>query len=119
MMLIQEETFERRGDQLIGISGPQECYEIDGTVGQVYNRCLAEHGRCISKIYHEKAASLDLPVGWCFEKRVAYQDDPSKTYLQETWVTLHSSPPTRSVEGWEHPRSVINHHLNIDTGGLV
>jgi hypothetical protein len=62
------------------------------TPGEVYRASLREHGRCTGKVYVDKDGKA-LPVGWVFLRRAQY-DDCKETYLQETWVTLHTSPDT-------------------------
>lgn len=46
------------------------------------------YGRCTSKVYIDTVApGPPREIGWCFQKRVAYDDCP-RTFLQEAWVTL-------------------------------
>lgn len=62
------------------------------TKGELFRFCQKEYGRCVSKVYVEKLGQEDRPVGWVFEKNVKYSD-VNETYLQETWVTIHSALP--------------------------
>ncbi len=46
------------------------------------------YGRCKSKVYIDTITpGPPREVGWCFQKRVEYDDCP-KTFLQEAWVTV-------------------------------
>jgi hypothetical protein len=81
----------------MGNSEPYETHFEDPA--KLYRSCLKEYGRCISKVYIDKNGK-SVPVGWVFLKRQEYEDSrkrPSETYLHETWVTLHSGPPTRKT----------------------
>ena len=64
--------------------------------GKLYKSLMREYGRCVGKVYIDKDGK-QLSVGWVFQKRRKY-DDCNKTFLQEVWATLHSAPPTRTVE---------------------
>jgi hypothetical protein len=49
-------------------------------------------GRCTGKVYVDMDGKA-RHVGWVFLRRRTYEDSP-KTYLQETWVTVHDAPDT-------------------------
>lgn len=65
------------------------------TVEEMFKDCQKEYGRCAGKVYvgnkHPKQ------IGWAFEKRVKYTDSDD-TYLQRTWVTLHTAPARKITE---------------------
>jgi len=56
------------------------------TVKELFQEFQSEYGRCISKVMH---GNEPKEVGWVFEKRMAYEDEPKEHYIQETWITLH------------------------------
>lgn len=55
-----------------------------------------EHGRCTSKVMIDQEAGKSVAIGWVFEKGKMYSDT-KQTYIQETWVTLHTQPPEKSI----------------------
>lgn len=74
--------------------GDSEVYETAfDKPGDLYRASMRHHGRCISKVYVDDG----VQVGWVFVKRMRYEDDPG-TFLAETWVTVHTAPPTTTVE---------------------
>jgi len=62
---------------------------------QVYKYGLKTYGRCISKVYVD-IDSKSKSIGYVFQKMVKYEDC-NKTYLQETWITIHKSLPVKSI----------------------
>jgi hypothetical protein len=58
---------------------------------------VREYGRCTGRVYIDGADGKGLPIGWVFIKRKEY-DDCKETFLQETWVTLHTAPDTVTRE---------------------
>jgi hypothetical protein len=58
---------------------------------------MREYGRCQSTVYIDTEDGAKA-IGWVFVKRMPYSDAPNESYLQETWVTVHEAPPTRTVE---------------------
>ncbi len=58
-------------------------------------------GRCIGKVYIDPLPGVGISgntnaqhVGWIFLSRQPYDDDRSKSYLREAWVTVHTAPDT-------------------------
>lgn len=51
-------------------------------------------GRCTGKVYVDDADGNAQHVGWVFVARKPYDDDKSKTWLREAWVTVHTAPDT-------------------------
>lgn len=90
---VQEEYVDGTDHSMIGGGDPQES-RFDNK-GDLFRFCLRQFGRCVSKVYVGEKNPRE--IGWVFEKRVKYTDSP-KTYLQETWITLHSAPPVRSIK---------------------
>ena len=88
------EEDERRSR--IGDSG-DPCETKYETPGKLYKALLKEHGRCISKVYVD-IDSTQKQIGWVFLKRRPYDDTPRETFLCETWVTVHSGAPTRTIK---------------------
>lgn len=82
--------------------GNVEVYETYFTdPGELYRSCVRQHGRCTGKVY--VGESDPKHIGWTFVKRMPYEDDKSKTYLQEVWVSVHDGPPKRTIEYNYHP----------------
>lgn len=90
--------------------GDPDVYETAcDTPAEVYRALLKQHvGRCVGKVYVDMAGAgnsglvdagghQSMHVGWTFVRREKYEDTGG-TYLLETWVTLHSAPPTKSIE---------------------
>lgn len=51
-------------------------------------------GRCTGKVYVDGQDGAARQVGWVFLSRQPYEDDKSKTWLRESWVTVHTAPDT-------------------------
>lgn len=74
----------------IGDSGVYET-SFD-TTGELYRHCLQEFGRCTGKVYIDRHDGKGRrQIGWVFVKRV-------QTYLQETWVTVHTAQEKEDYE---------------------
>ncbi len=56
-----------------------------------------EYGRCVGRVYHDTPSGTKA-IGWVFQSRVLYEGERKATYLREVWVTVHTAPPTRTVE---------------------
>ena len=73
-----------------------DCYTDD--LGELYRAARREFGRCTSKVYVDLPDGKVKQVGWCFLKRVEYEDAyrygfcGEKTYLREVWVTYRQVP---------------------------
>lgn len=77
----------------LGDSGVYETHFE--TPGEAFRACRREYGRCTGKVYVDDRShdpALVRAIGWVFIQRVPYDDSP-KTFLRETWVTLHDAPP--------------------------
>jgi hypothetical protein len=82
---------------IIGESGVYESFTDDA--GKLYRDLVREHGRCTGKMYIDpKAGGKPRHIGWVFLKRRAYEDAPRKTYLAETWVSVHTAKDTVTRE---------------------
>jgi hypothetical protein len=56
-----------------------------------------QYGKPVSKVYIDTTDKNKLKsIGWVFQKKEKYTDC-NDTYLQETWITLHSKPPTHNT----------------------
>ena len=102
MLLIQESWVNRTRGNLVGETEPYESrFE---TPSEAYRGCRKLYGRCVGRVYVDGENGEARPVGWIFLKREVYADHRyavarnADTYLQETWITLHSAPPVRSVK---------------------
>jgi hypothetical protein len=96
-ILINESWTNATEGYRTGESGVYETFTNDK--GELYKLLVREYGRCISKVYIDslEESGDHKAIGWVFEKRVKY-DDCNKTYLLETWVTLHKSEPVKTIE---------------------
>jgi hypothetical protein len=100
MLLIQESWVNRtRGN----FCGESDVYESRfETPSEAYRGCRKLYGRCIGRVYVDGENGEARAIGWIFLKREKYDDSRAgrkpDTYLQETWITLHSAPPVRSVK---------------------
>jgi len=79
--------------------GESPVYEtFTGDRGTLYRSLSKSYGRCTGKIYVDRKDAPPLAVGWVFEARRPFEDDPSDSSIIETWVTVHSGPPTVTTE---------------------
>lgn len=76
---------------LAGESGVYETYTHDR--GELFKSLQKSWGRCTGHVYHDDHGA----IGWVFEKTEHFEDT-GEPFLQETWVTLHTAEPTRTVE---------------------
>jgi hypothetical protein len=97
-MLIQETWIDRTDNVCTGESGLYEPFTDEP--GKLYRHCMKEYGRCIGRMYIDTEAGTKA-IGWVFQKRQKY-DDCKKTFLLETWVTLHDSEPDRTIKHHYH-----------------
>ncbi len=92
-MLYAQETFiNRTQNARVGESDVFETFTDDR--GKLYRSMRQEYGRCTGKVHIDPDAR---EIGWVFVKRTKYEDC-DETYLQETWVTVHTAKPTRTTE---------------------
>jgi hypothetical protein len=102
----------------VHISEPYiEVYGGVKTIGDVYRMMLSEYGRCLGKIYVDTTVSVKdhgcgahpetktIAIGWTFLKRQRYDDDPTRSFLLETWVTLLKSRPQLVYDYQELPNA--------------
>ena len=61
------------------------------TVGGAFRAARAEFGRCVGKVYVDTTGGGAKQVGWVFQKRMRYDDDPKDSYLREVWVEVAES----------------------------
>ncbi len=67
------------------------------SIGKLYRMLVREHGRCTGKIYVDEPNGKARSIGWVFVKRKPYDGrnvTEPKTYLHETWVSVHTGPDT-------------------------
>ena len=86
---VSEEAVDMTREIRFGEPSIQKAFTDD--VGQLFRYCQKEFGRCVSKVYITTKNEDGVPVGWVFQKRTEYHRS-SKTFLQETWVTLFQGP---------------------------
>ena len=78
--------------------GELDVYETScETRGELYHHMRQAHGRCTGKVYIDGKDKTPQAIGWVFVKSARYEDT-HEPYLAETWVTVHTGPPTRTVQ---------------------
>lgn len=79
--------------------GETDVYETyTDSRGKLFRDMQSEYGRCVSAMYVDVAGGPPRVIGWVFQKRRPYEDRPRETYVHEVWVSVHSAPPTRTVQ---------------------
>lgn len=73
--------------------------------GELFRALRAEYGRCISRVYIDRNGQPPEAIGWVFQSRDHYQDQPQRSYLREVWITVHTptEPPKPGAPGQEQP----------------
>lgn len=100
-MLVEETYINATEGHRIGWSGLYEPYTDN--IGELYRTYQKEYGRCVSKVYVDPpGGGQPIAVGWVFQGRDKYQDDPTDSYLREVWITLHEERPTVTTEHHYH-----------------
>lgn len=76
-------------------------------IGLLYRNLVQFYGRCVSKVFIDTMTKETIQVGWVFRKRVNAEDreDPKRTFLQETWVSVFSGLP-----------EIKKHYFDFDSG---
>ena len=92
---LQETWVDKTANFIAGDSDVYESWATFANIGRLFRNLQREYGRCISSMY------IDTPrgpqrIGWVFLKKAHYTDT-GEPYLQETWVSLHTAPPTRKT----------------------
>ena len=91
----EENRINRTRGWRYGDSGVYETsYE---TTGALYRAMRKEYGRCTGRVMIDDKGGRSKPIGWVFLKRDRY-DDCNDTFLSETWVTVHTAPPTKTIK---------------------
>lgn len=96
---IQETVISCRdnGDRVtLDESGVYETFT--GDPGDLFRSLRGDHGRCTGRVRLERPGHPDKAVGWVFVARRPFDDDPTQSSLIETWVTVHTGPPTVTVQ---------------------
>lgn len=95
MALWIQETYlnEDRG-HIVGETGVYETSYDDK--GSLYHAMVKEYGRCTGKMYIDTKEGAKT-IGWVFTKRIGYSNSKD-TYLQSTWISVHTGPPTKTIE---------------------
>jgi hypothetical protein len=89
MLYVQESYINATKGYCYGDSPVYETFTDDR--GVLYREMQREYGRCTSKVYiDDPEIGAPKAIGWVFQKRVPYADDPNETYLREVWVTVHT-----------------------------
>ena len=92
---INEAWIQRDLEDLKGVHcGETRVYETRfDSRGELFKSLQKEHGKCVSKLYHDDHGA----IGWVFEKKSHYEDTREE-FLLETWVTLHTAEPTKTIK---------------------
>ncbi len=88
---VQETYYNATEGYTFGESGVYETWTDNR--GKLYRSLQSEYGRCTGKV----RTDTDGPIGWVFEGLVQYEDNTNK-YKREVWVTVHTGPPTETIE---------------------
>ena len=90
----QETTVSERDDGFLVTLGESEVYEtFTEDRGELFRSSQRAYGRCTGNMYNDSDGKT-AKVGWVFQSRRPYEDDPTKSSLIETWVSVHTGPPT-------------------------
>ena len=74
--------------------GQSEVYQTwCETKGELFKAMQKEYGKCVSKMY----IGDNTHIGWVFEKLEHYTDT-NEPYIMQTWVSVHNSPPKKTIE---------------------
>ena len=69
------------------------------TLQELFRVCVKAYGRCVSRVYVDDTyGKLSHQIGWVFEKKVPYEDDPKNKWKREVWVTTLASAPVEKTE---------------------
>jgi hypothetical protein len=94
-LYVKEVWVDRTRNCQLGDSGVYESGHVDA--GTLYKALMREYGRCTGRVYIDLPDKPAKPIGWVFVKRAKYEDTKAP-YLQETRVSVHSSPDTVTRE---------------------
>jgi len=84
MIQIQEIYVNGSEGYIFGESDWYEPYTDDR--GRLFRDLQREYGRCVSKMYVDEIDGQPSVIGWVFSKRMAYEDNPHRSYIREVWV---------------------------------
>lgn len=109
-MRTRETYVNKTEGSIFGESDWEEAWTDDR--GRLFRALQEEYGRCVSRMYVDRKTPAKpqtaffglavpladqveqartwetVPIGWVFEKRMAYEDSPSAYYLREVWVEV-------------------------------
>lgn len=91
--IFMSETFINKDKNArFGESGIYESFTDDK--GKLFKSLQREYGRCVSRVYVDRADGPPKAIGWVFEKRMQYEDartnGADSYYVREVWVTLYT-----------------------------
>lgn len=88
MALLVSETFiNATKGYRFGDAEPYEPWTDD--LSRLFNDYRKEYG-APSKVYVDGKDGGAVHVGWCFTKRVPYEDDAKQFYQREVWVSFYT-----------------------------
>lgn len=94
-LYIQEQCVEVGEEKRIMFYDSEVFLSRFTSVSEVFRYYQKERGRCVSKVY--VGEKKPKQIGWVFEKRAKY-NDCDDTFLQETWITIHTAPARKVIE---------------------
>lgn len=69
---------------------------IDGTRKEIFSLLSRVYGRCISKVYIDRADGSTAAIGYVFQKRDRYTDT-GEPFLCETWISFCTVVPETHI----------------------
>ena len=80
--------------------GESDIYDTElDDIGDVYRACRGRLGRCIGKMYVDLPDGTSPQRGWVFVRRLGDK-------RIETWVSVHTAPPTRQYHHYDFSRGL-------------
>ena len=98
-VFVSEVFINKTRGHRFGHSEPYNTGRTFAQLGSVFRDLQREYGGCTSKVYLDNPEDQARPhvVGWVFEKRMQYEDDPRQTYMREVWVEVHLRPSIKTT----------------------
>jgi hypothetical protein len=106
---IREDYINQTKGYRFGDSGWHEAH--DDSLGKLFKALQKEFGKCVSKVYVDKADGPPMQTGWVFEKTMEYDDahrlpkGKDRTYIREVWVTVSTFEPKKTYRYDPQPKS--------------
>jgi hypothetical protein len=97
--LVSEVFINKTRGHRFGHSEPYDTGRTFAKLGDVFRDLQRAYGGGTSKVYLDNPKDQARPhvIGWVFEKRMPYEDDPLRTYIREVWVKVHHRPSVETT----------------------